>query len=286
MYYRNIIIKLQEQGELKMKTVYTINEIIDLAKERFEITDGREVGEYNQKSTDIKKTLREQIRRKLEKLEKEGGIQLVHSNPNHKAKDKRVVLAETVDKLLHYDLKDYFCSHSDNAEILAGLDKRKKLEKKARKSEENYRQYLESGDYEKDMRALLEDNHIGYPDYKLTGYDGDRIYRHMIEKMFEVDFTPFDFELYASDREASILFDPQDIDVDLIESKERYGDLTNYYGKKDENLIDRIADKVVEKLMPLISNNTEEARLDETEESKPDANEKKQTYYGTFGENT
>lgn len=220
------------------EALYTTSKIIELAKEEYEITNGRIKKDRYEQISDIDKAMRTQIERTLKNQKNGAGTSYwdeafldKERRPTGEKKFTRFFQERTVKWLLEDVLKDYFCNQSDCEKIRAGLTKRNEYKKKARDIEKATRQYLETEDRPYGVPEEYE-NLNGSPDFKLTGYDADKIYRHMIEKIFEQFYTPFDFELYTNDWYACDVFDGLVVDPELLEAKERYAKLENYYKKR------------------------------------------------------
>jgi len=215
------------------KTSFTIPEIIELAKKEFGIASKVHKTE-KVRIASLNKAMRMKIVRTLENEVNENGKPLLQKNAKSTAgvKCKHTFDANTVNWLLKIKLYDYFYELSDCEKTKAELRKKKEYEKRAHDiQDEAFEQLLaESREYKEPTEA--EFYGYGNIDFKLTGSDGDRIYRHMIEKIFEVYYTPFDFEQYKKDSLVVEMFSPEYADPDSLPSIDRYEDLTNYYKKR------------------------------------------------------
>ena len=224
-------------GFAEMKSsLYSIPKVVKRAKEEFKITTGRNTNE-GKPIKDIDKAMRTQIERALKREKNSDGIsywKAAHRDEAHRPDtDKKCThfLEPPVVAWLLYDiLGDYFCSQSDSDEIRAGLIRRKEYIQKAQ-----YYQNAEIAFWENDPSEEYDADAIPPAEFRLTKFDGDRVYRHMIEKIFEQFYSPFDFEGYAKDSEASKAYDVLSPDPALLPSVERFDDLANYYEKKGEN---------------------------------------------------
>ena len=216
---------------------YTIPEIIERAKSYFGIAT--KISKLEKSTTkSLNKSIRMKIVRTLEnEYNKDGQPYL---DKNKKAiggkKCKHYFSAQTVNWLLNKKLYDYFINLSDCEETLARLKKQKEYEKKAEDMREEAfdKMIKESREGIPIYNEMTEAEYygVGKTDFRLTGYDGDRIYRHMIEKIFEKFYGEFNFEKYMEDSLANDLFSLEHADATLIPSIERYNNLSIYYKEK------------------------------------------------------
>jgi len=269
---------------------FTISEIITEAKRIYKISGGK-------KDDDVatKRAMREQIIRALKtnpSSEKSywdfSAVQVRGEKNTHKFPEG------VADWVLSKGLHDYFCKLSDYEKIRNIPAERKRAEQIADKrndDERNFFRHLGNEDGSNYVRLFDEmllaeksakDKPLGINAFNLSEDDinldlsffskhGSAIYAHMLEKLFEKFFSPFDFATYKKDYMTLYGEKCRGVKATLSEdifAQERYGEfsensvgnLKSYYTEKEEGnnlLIDTIVKKVVEELTPIITSATQ-----------------------------
>jgi len=247
----------------------SVDEMVNLAREKFMIQvrpNKEEEKKHNQ--------IRMKIKRTMDCLKNDKGISLWKAaETSIKGKERTKFLFDKYFalELLYSDhLHDYLCSLSDCPEIRAGRTKQKILKQKRIELKKQYAEDMNNMENWKELLAVgIGPDDLGIP-YNNSGYPCDengraiiekippneqaKIEQHMLKKIFEQLFSPFDYERYKDDLATSLSCrNPYEKTDEEMEADERLENLSHYYEEQSvDGLVDKISAKVIKEIVLIL----------------------------------